>query len=193
MFETQRERGFPLPDYDLSDRGAVKLCLSGRILDERYTRLLMERSDLSPRQVRLLDRVQRRRRIEKTEHRLMKAAGLVEGRYPNLIVASSVARATGEAGRYIRERGLNYKYYRDLIEAFVGEHGPVGRREVDEFLIPKLPDRLTAQQKRTRVSNLLQALRSSGRVANRGPRSKPRWVRVGVRVTGQRRDNSAVG
>ncbi len=46
MFETQRRRSFPLPDYDLSDPGEVRVGLAGRVLDERYTRLLMERTDL---------------------------------------------------------------------------------------------------------------------------------------------------
>lgn len=46
MFERQRRRWFPLPDYDLSDPRQVSVSVTGRILDERYTRLLMERTDL---------------------------------------------------------------------------------------------------------------------------------------------------
>ena len=83
MFETQRRRWFPLPDYDLSRTGPGDGERSrGRILDERYTRLLMERTDLDLGQVMLLDRVQKGQRIGRDEHRRLKAAGLVEGRYP---------------------------------------------------------------------------------------------------------------
>jgi fructose-bisphosphate aldolase class I len=71
--------------------------VAGRILDERYTRLLMERSDLDLGQVMLLDRVQKEQRISRDEHRRLKAAGLVEGRYPNLFVAAAIAKATGGA------------------------------------------------------------------------------------------------
>jgi ATP-dependent DNA helicase RecG len=178
MFETQRRRWFPLPDYDLSKTGQVSVNLSGRILDERYTRLLMERTDLDLGQVMLLDRVQKGQRIDRDEHRRLKSAGLVEGRYPNLIVAGAVAKATGEAGRHIRERGFNQQYYLDLILALVREHGPVGREEIDQLLLPKLPDRLTEQQKRRKINNLLQKLRRAGNIRNRGSRPQPAWVLI---------------
>lgn len=176
MFETQRRRWFPLPDYDLSVPGQVAVSLSGRILDERYTRLLMERTDLDLEQVMLLDRVQKGQRVDRDEHRLLKSSGLVEGRYPNLIVASAIAKAAGDAGRHIRERGFDKQYYLDLILALVREHGPVTRRDIDQLLMSKLPDRLTEQQKLRRVHNLLQELRRSGLIDNQGSRSKPQWV-----------------
>lgn len=179
MFETQRRRSFPLPDYDLSDPGQVSVSITGRILDERYTRLLMERTDLDLAQVMLLDRVQKRLRIEPDEHRRLKSAGLVEGRYPNLIVAAAVAKAAGEAGRHIRERGFDKQYYLDLTLALVREHGPVTRKDVDQLLVPKLADRLTEEQKRRKVNNLLQELRRAGRIENRGHRAKPEWVLTG--------------
>lgn len=178
MFETQRRRSFPLPDYDLSEPQRVAVTISGRILDERYTRLLMERGDLNLQQVMLLDRVQKKQAVTRDEHRVLKVAGLVEGRFPNLIVASALAKATGTAGRHIRERGFDKQYYVDLILAVVREHGPVGRQEVNEVLVPKLPDRLSSEQKVRKVQNLLQEIRRSGRIANEGSRSKPMWVAV---------------
>lgn len=178
MFETQRRRWFPLPDYDLSAPGQVAVSLSGRILDERYTRLLMERTDLDLGQVMLLDRVQKGQRIGRDEHRVLKSSGLVEGRYPNVIVVSAVARAAGEAGRHIRERGFDKRYYLDLILALVREHQPVDRKDVDQLLLTKLPDRLSQEQKLRKVHNLLQELRRSGLIDNRGSRSKPQWAAV---------------
>ena len=175
MFETQRRRSFPLPDYDLSEPGRVAVSITGRILDERYTRLLMERTDLDLGQVMLLDRLQKGLSISREDHRRLKSADLVEGRFPNIIVAAAVAKATGEAGRHIRERGFDKQYYLDLILALVAEHGPVDRREVDQVLVPKLPDRLTDEQKRRKVRNLLQELRRAGKIVNLGSRSRPRW------------------
>ena len=178
MFETQRRRWFPLPDYDLSDPVQVSVRLTGRILDERYTQLLMEQTDLDLGEVMLLDRVQKGQRVSRDEHRRLKSAGLVEGRYPNLIVAGPVAKTAGEAGRHILERGFDKQYYLDLILALVREHEPVDRREVDQLLLPKLPDRLSKEQKLRKVNNLLQELRQSGRIKNRGSRAKPGWVLV---------------
>jgi ATP-dependent DNA helicase RecG len=176
MFEKQRQRSFPLPDYDLSDPGQVSVTITGRILDERYTRLLMERTDLDLAQVLLLDRVQKGQQIGRDDHRRLKSAGLVEGRYPNLIVAGAVAKATGDAGRHIRERGFDKQYYLDLILALVREHGPVDRKDVDQLLVPKLPDLLTDDQKRRKVNNLLQQLRKAGSIVNQGTRASPKWV-----------------
>jgi len=175
MFETQRRRSFPLPDYDLTVPGKVSVSLFGRILDERYTRLLMERLDLDLMQVMLLDRIQKGQRISHEDHHRLKAAGLVEGRYPRLIVAGAVAKATGEAGRHIREKGFDKQYYLDLILALVREHGPVNRQDVDQLLLPKLPDRLTAEQKRRKVHNLMQELRRAGKIENHGTRAQPAW------------------
>jgi ATP-dependent DNA helicase RecG len=176
MFETQRHRSFPLPDYDLGDRTTVSVSVSGRILDERYTQLLMERTDLPLDLVMLLDRVQKRLSIRREDHRRLKTAGLVEGRYPNLMIAGAVARTTGDAGRHIRERGFDKKYYLDLILALVGEHGPVTRKDIDEAIIPKLPDRLSVEQKGTRVRNLLLELSRDNRIRNAGNRKRPQWV-----------------
>jgi ATP-dependent DNA helicase RecG len=176
MFETQRRRSFPLPDYDLTDVGHVAVSITGRIIDERYTRLLMERTDLDLGQVMLLDRVQKGQRIGRDDHRRLKSAGMVEGRYPNVIVSGALAKATGEAGRHIRERGLDKQYYLDMILALVREHGPICRKDVDDLLVPKLPDRLSGQQKRRKVHNLLQELRRAGTITNRGTRAESKWV-----------------
>lgn len=176
MFETQRRRSFPLPDYDLSKPQQVAVGISGRIMDERYTLLLMERTDLNLWHVLLLDRVQKKLLITRDESNRLKAEGLVEGRYPALMVAGKIARATGDAGRHVREKGFDKQYYMDLILAVVSEHGPIGRTEVDQALVPKLPDRLTEAQKRKKVHNLMQELRRAGRIANRGGRRYARWV-----------------
>lgn len=95
MFLTQVKRFFPMPDYDLADPERVAVRLQGSILDERYSQLLMERSDLGLWTVILLDKVQKRIRIRKDEHKKLKAMKLVEGRYPNLFVAGRIAAVTG--------------------------------------------------------------------------------------------------
>ncbi len=177
MFETQRKRSFPLPDYDLiNEPGCVSVTLNGRILDERYTRLLMERTDLNLEQAMLLDRVQKGLSIEKNEHRTLKNASLVEGRYPNLTVTNVIAKATGKISEHILERGFDNRYYRDLILELIREHGPVSRKDIDKVLLEKLPDRLNLEQKRNKVHNLLQDLRLSAKIVNQGSRHRPAWI-----------------
>lgn len=153
----------------------MRVEIQGRVLDERYTRLLMQQRDLSLTQVILLDRVQKGRTISREEHKQLKGAGLVEGRYPSVIVAGSIARATGDAARHIAQRGFDKQYYLDLVLALLREHGPVTRAEIDRLLVPKLPDRLTEEQKRKKVENLVQELRRAGRIRSRRARGAAIW------------------
>jgi ATP-dependent DNA helicase RecG len=128
-----------------------------------------------------LDKIQKRMKIAPEAHKRLKAAGLVEGRYPNLIIAGPVARLTGQEARHIRDRGFNKKYYLDLIEAMVREHGPVSRKQIDELLLDKLPEVMTEKQKKSKVHNLLGELSGARRIRNVGTRSQPNWQAVGER------------
>ena len=91
---------------------------------------------------------------------------------------------TGEAGRHIRERGFDKRYYLDLILAVVREHAPASRREIDQAVISKLPDRLTQEQKQRKVHNLLQELRRAGTIDNQGSRGQPAWFSTDVSADG---------
>ena len=77
MFQKQMERFFPMPDYNLVESERVQVMIPGNILDEQYSRLLMERADLDLWQVILLDRVQKRQTITREAHGRLKSAGLV--------------------------------------------------------------------------------------------------------------------
>jgi len=176
MFQRQRQRFFPLPDYDLADEKRVVVRLNGRIMDENYSRLLMERGDLTLGQVMLLDRVQKRLPITLEAHQALKKAGLVEGRYPLSIVAGAIARTTGQKARHIRERGFDTKYYLDLILELVRVHGPVTREDINQLLFDKLPETLTPEQRRIKIHNLLGSLARKKRIVNRGSRGSPQWV-----------------
>jgi ATP-dependent DNA helicase RecG len=176
MYETQRRRGFPMPDYDLSDPKRVVVTIEGRVVDERYTRLLMERADLDLTEVIQLDRVQKRLPITREVHRRLKAKGLVEGRYPNPIIGQGIAKLAGQSGRHIRERGFRKQYYLDMILALVREAAPVSRQDVDDALLSALPTGLSHTQKRKKVQNLLSGLSRAGRIVNRGTRANPKWT-----------------
>lgn len=177
MFLKQRSRFFPLPDYDLTEPERVKVTLQGRILDERYTRLLMANTDLDLFIIMLLDKVQKGRTIAPEDHRLLKARKLVEGRYPNVVVAGQIAAAVGEKAKHIRDRGLESRYYKDLILELIKEHQPVTRKDIDRLLLDKLPEVLSNKQKLTYVHNLMTSL-SGNKIENIGSRGAPQWVLI---------------
>lgn len=99
----------------------------------------------------------------------------MEGRYPNLLVAGSVAAATGDTAQHIRNRGFDNRYYRDLIVELVREHQPVSREDIDKLILSKLPEVLSADQKASKVHNLLTSL-SGKRIQNVGTRQDSKWV-----------------
>jgi ATP-dependent DNA helicase RecG len=156
--------------------------LRGRILDERYTRVLMTQTSLELSLIILLDKVQKRLRISSDESKRLKAAELVEGRYPNLLVAGPVAAVTGQKAQHIRNRGFDSQYYRDMIIALVREHQPVSRVDIDRLLLDKLPEVLTAAQKLNRIHNLLRQLAEANSIVNAGSRRWPKWVLDGSQV-----------
>jgi ATP-dependent DNA helicase RecG len=177
MFMKQRERFFPMPDYDLSQPERVMVKLRGRILDERHTRVLMSQSGLELGLIMLLDKVQKGARISADESRRLKAAKLVEGRYPNLMVAGPLAALAGQKALHIRNRGLDSRYYRDMIVELVREHQPVSREDIDRLLLDKLPEVLSDEQKLSKVHNLISSL-SGKAIRNAGTRQSPRWILI---------------
>jgi ATP-dependent DNA helicase RecG len=158
MFETQRGRFLPLPDYSFaaseSGRPRVEVTIAGQVLDTKYTQTLMKRSDLDLRQVLLLDRVQKGVMLSKPEAAQLKRLGLIEGRYPRLFVSGRIAAATGGQAQHIRKRGFDNRYYRDLLVELIREHGPIGPGVITELFMDKLPDSLDDAQKRSKIRNL---------------------------------------
>jgi ATP-dependent DNA helicase RecG len=154
MFTKQAQRFFPLPDYDLHEANRVMLTVRGTILDERYTCLLMQKADLDLSSVILLDKVQKGTQIGKEDAVRLRRTGLVEGRYPSLVVSGKVAAITGGQAQHIRKRGFDNRYYRDLLLELIREHGPVTPDIINELFMAKLPDVLSSDQRRAKIRNL---------------------------------------
>jgi ATP-dependent DNA helicase RecG len=178
MFKTQMERFFPLPDYDLTQNDRVVVKIQGCVLDERYTQLLIKNRDIDLSTVMLLDKVQKSIRLSKEEHKFLKAKRLVEGRYPNLIVASKLATTREEKVKYIRQRGFDKRYYIDLVCEFIKKNGSATRRDIDALIHNKLSDVLTHGQKSTKINNLLKEMSKRSIIRNTGSRRYPRWLLI---------------
>ena len=178
MMEGQRQRFFPLPDYDLSQPGAVRMTLPGTILDAAYSRLLIQKTELPLEDVVALDRVQKRLPLDDKTTRHLKRAGLIEGRKPNFHVSAAIASAADAKAAYLKTRGLDDGYYRKLVTEYLEKFGHASRGDIDTFLKGKLSDALEERQKETKISNLLTGMRKSGEIENTGSRKTPRWELV---------------
>lgn len=162
MFTKQRQRNFPMPDYDLSEPGRVKVRIIGAVIDQKYSRMLMARTDLDLWDVIALDKVQKGKPLGEDEFRSLKAKKLIEGRRPNLIVSESVAAATETLVDYLNRRGIDRAYCQKLVIELLQKQGQATRPDFDKLLWSKLSEALDDEQKRNLITNLLQELRRDG-------------------------------
>ena len=176
MFLEQRKRYFPLPEYDLADSNHVQLIIYGKLIDENYSRILIENQDLSIAEVMALDSVQKKREISKKMIEMLKKKKLVEGRYPNVFVSASVAQATNKRAQYIKNRAFDADHYEQLILKFIGRYGSATRSEIDTLIVDKLPEILDLTQKKNKIGNLISKMRRAGLIQNEGSQKTPRWV-----------------
>jgi ATP-dependent DNA helicase RecG len=174
-FRIQRDRNFPMPTFDLSEPGRVKVRVFGQILDPNYTRMLMRQTNLDLLEVIALDKVQKRQSISDSEFKSLKEKELVEGRRPNLFVSSALAAATGTQAEYIRNRAFDKDHYEKLVVNYLKKFPKATRQDLDKLLLPKLSEALDDGQKENFVTNLLQELRRRGMIRVDGRGKGSRW------------------
>jgi len=178
MFDLQKERFFPLPDYDLSKPDRVKVTIYGKVLDKNYSELL-KKAELSLQEAILLDNVQKKKPITDAAANLLKKKKLIEGRKPNYYISSHVALITNNLAQYIKNRSVDNKFYKQLILDYLKEKGWASRKDIDELLLSKLPDVLDIKQKRNKIRNILYTMSSTDiTIRNAGNNSKVNWVLV---------------
>lgn len=175
IFNFQRERFFPMPDYDLSG-GKVKVTISGKILDMEYARLLARNRDLTLEEIIMLDKVQKKQTLAEFEEKHLRSKKLIEGRRPNYYIGIKVAQKTGQKATYSKNRAFDKSYYLDLIQKAIREHGSVERSDIDDLLWNKLPEWMNEKQKKTKIKNLISELHRSDKIKNTGTRKDSVWV-----------------
>lgn len=177
MFFEQRKRYFPLPEYDLEDANHVRLTIYGKLIDENYSRALIERKDLSINEVMALDRIQKKQEIPKPMVQELKIKGLIEGRYPNVFVSAHIAEAVDERAIYIKNKAFDSDHYQQLIFKFIDQYGEASRQDIENLILNKLPEILNKTQKLNKIKNLLGKMRAEGLIQNIGVNKRPRWIR----------------
>lgn len=175
IYAGQARRYFPLPDYDLSGAGAVKLTIYGGVVDPAYSRLLIQKTDLPLADVLALDRVQKKLPIPDEAAAHLRRGGLIEGRKPNYHVSATVAEASANKADYIRTRAQDDEFYAKLLTDYLKTFGQASRAEVNKLLMDKLSDALDDRQRYNKISSLLTKLRRRGVIENTGPDAAPCW------------------
>ncbi len=167
LFNFQRQRFFPMPDYDFSD-AKCKVTIIGKILNEDFARILIKNPQLSLEDILLLDKVQKQKLISDVGHKYLKKSKFIEGRKPNIFLSFKVIEPTNNEGlkaEYITNRSFDDNHFKEMILKYL-KLGKTKRSAIDNLIIPKLSTALSDAQKKNKVTNFLSALRIEGKIKN---------------------------
>lgn len=159
MFVCQRKRLFPLPDYTITEK-EVSVTIYGKVINEKYVKLLKEDENLTLAHIIALDKVQKQQPIDAEMAKLLKSRKLIDGRKGNYFLSETASAQVGEMVEYVQNKAFNKKYYIDLSYELIKKQNAKGttRSEIDSLIIPKLSKILNDDQKRNFVRNMLHQM-----------------------------------
>lgn len=175
MFQSQKNRFLPMPDYDQSTATEVILNMPGTVIDINYSLMLLANQSLSLTDALLLDQVQKGRALPTSAVAMLRKRKLIEGRLPNIFVSKNIAQSTEQKVEYSKHKGLAEKTYEALLLESLKDHGSLTKQEIVRLLWDILPDQLDDKQKNTKVYNILRKLRENGAIVNETAGNISRW------------------
>ena len=167
MFVIQKQRFFPMPDYDTNNK-RVQVTIHGKIIDEKYTKLLALNPDIDLIDLIHLDKIAKKQPVNDEIIKNLKAKKLIEGRKPNLYISATVAKVTNQTSDYIKIRGIDDDFIQKMIVDYLKKFKTAKRVDFENILLDKLPDILDINQKKNKIKNNLQALKKASKIENIG-------------------------
>ena len=164
MFVSQKERWLPMPDYDKSDNDNVVLTLPGNVIDENYSLMLLENTNIDLTTAVLLDKVQKGKPISENAVKMLRKEKLIEGRKPHLYVSKFIAKATDKQVEYTLKKGFNDAECQEWILKALNDHKVLSRKQINELLWNKLPIDFTEDQKMAKIKNLLYKMHKNNTI-----------------------------
>lgn len=161
-YNIQKAKYFPMPDYNVSSGTQVEVTIYGKTLNDSYMHILYDHQDLDLQTVFLLDRIQKGLPVDKEDVDRLRSRKLVEGRMTSLYLSASAAKSIDESTTYIKNKGFDDKYYKDLIVEYLKQYGKAKKKDIRELLWDKLPDVLSDVQKENKIRNMLTMLKKQG-------------------------------
>lgn len=176
-YNIQKAKYFPMPDYNVSSGTQVEVTIYGKTLNDSYMHILYDHQDLDLQTVFLLDRIQKGLPVEKEDADRLRAQKLVEGRLTSLYLSASAAKSIDESTTYIKNKGFDDKYYKDLIVEYLKQYKKAKKKDIRELLWDKLPDVLSDTKKENKIHNLLASLKKQGIIGKDSEnRQKSNWI-----------------
>ncbi len=134
MYAKQRERHFPMPDYQIDNaKQEVNVKIYGKVIDERYAQLLASGTELSLKECIWLDAIQKHKPITKPAIDHLRGRKLIEGKGKELCISLGVARLTHQVPQYTKNKGLAYEALVKLILQLGHNAGEDGFKRIGAF------------------------------------------------------------
>ena len=134
MYAKQRERHFPMPDYQIDNaKKEVNVKIYGKVIDERYAQLLASGTELSLKECIWLDAIQKHKPITKPAIDHLRGRKLIEGKGKELCISLGVARLTHQVPQYTKNKGLAYEALVKLILQLGHNAGEDGFKRIGAF------------------------------------------------------------
>lgn len=175
VYEEQRKRYLPLPDYELGP-DSVLVRVFGSIVDEAYSRLLIANENISITDVFNLDLVQKHKEVSKQALAHLRVMRYVEGRGKQIRISSKIATITEKKAEYIQMRATEDANLKRMILDYLSQFGSATRKDIEKLLLGKMHEILTDGEKMAKIGNLLTSLRVHKKITNNGTRRNPNWV-----------------
>ena len=171
MFNEQRLRHFPMPDYDIDLLNKeVGVTIYGNTINEKYTQLLKHNETLSLEDCILLDAVQKGHRIPEEHAVDLLNRGLLEGDPSGYGISLDIAKKTKQLPDYTRNRGLAKEKMMQMILQYLQNAGTIGakRDSIYEYIKDVMPQMKTHEQKLRMLGDMLNALSADRRIYAKG-------------------------
>jgi ATP-dependent DNA helicase RecG len=146
IFTIQKERLFPMPDYDISDETHTRVTVYGKLLDDNYTNILNDNPDLSLEDVIALDKIQKKMPISEPELQRLRDLKLVVGYDTELQL---------NAGNYL---DLSYQEYKQMILDLITKKGSATRDDIVNLIMPTLSPDIPVEKRQRKISNITAKL-----------------------------------
>ncbi|MBQ9766464.1 MAG: hypothetical protein IJW18_09750 [Lachnospiraceae bacterium] len=94
-----------------------------------------------------------------------------------MTLSASTSKSIDDGAGYIKNRGFDDKYYKDLIVEYLRQYKYASKKDIRNLLWDKLLNALSDNQKENKMRNLLISMEKAGLIDTDSPnQQKSKWM-----------------
>lgn len=177
MFTAQKDKYFPLPEYTFVNN-KVSLTIDWKVLDLKYARkLALSKNDLSLDDIILLDKIQKKKELLDDEIKYLRKKKFIEWRSPNFHISYKIAEWTKLVWDYILQKSNIEEQKSKIIKLIKWYKTGISKNVIMAFISENqiFEKSLTTDQKKSRLENILFALKKKNKIESKWKWSAWKW------------------